>query len=349
MATHTIETISPCERRILSTIDKHRLQKVLSAEIKKNKHLGPRKGGFRTTQPHYYKTAISMLAKTDPVTLENLYQHACKIHVEEILKQESIAVLGSPVISRMYHNADTSISYSADFEIPPPISHVNWHEVTLEKLSIPITEADIDIVMKDTQSSDNPEESDKLRKNWKAMSEHIVENAQYQHLNQQIREALLMQNTLDSFPPRFLEAHYQSLKNSDTKNTQNEDTLRKNAQTEVTLTLLFMAYAKEHNIQVDPEKLKLETDQLINEYIAYDPSFIKQFSTPLALFRYAASRAAPIAFQKQIIEHLAAQANFTIKEKAYLELIGFSAAESTIMTETVNHTENTTNEEDSTA
>ena len=138
----TLEKLSDLERKLTIVIPAERADAAIQKKLKelaatvKIPGFRPGKVPFDTIKQRY-----SGSVRAD--VLENLIRHA---YIDAI-KQEELKPAGHPKIDVTSFNDHEPISFSATFEVYPEIKLADFSQVTLEKHTATITDADIDEVL----------------------------------------------------------------------------------------------------------------------------------------------------------------------------------------------------------
>ncbi len=327
MATHTIEILDTCQRRILVTISKEEVQSVKNEEaerISRSKNSIP--PGFR---PNHKETKryIEKNLGSFPNALKKVHQKLFDDSLKHALTQEKLKPVWPVELleeNQTFHR-DGSLSYIGEFEIYPPISHVNWENITLEKLEAQITESDIEntITQLDMRNTDTKlqEETDEIKNKAQQWAESMLTQAKWQHLKSQVMTTLVKQNPITALPAKLMKHHYELFKKS--YPTESEEILHQKSQTALIQDILIDAYIREHRIQLDAHRFETKIQEIKSAFKNQEKAFNLFIQNKDMYYQLSMH-----TLTDQVIDHLLEKVHYISKASTYQEIINFKKSSS---------------------
>lgn len=312
-----IEIISVCERRVSITIPAKHIKKEKRLRIKKDASK-PLPGGFRGnnrwTESYIEKSSYKEKKTAEQALLLELRDNS----FNKALKEEELFPALPPTFSDIQMNQDGSASYTATFEIYPPVTHVNWNNVTLDKFTVEMTEEDIIRSVDMLKGYYNETDENNLKEQAKNWSESLLNYIQQARLKTQVMDELIRQNPLQDLPKALLESHYQALKEkASNKESIDEKALQEQARRHVHFDALIYAYEKEHNIVLEQSRFEAKLLEVAST-LKGDQKTMTQLMRNLPLLYQLRAQ----ALEEQIIDHLLEKVNYNIKQTTFSEILG---------------------------
>jgi FKBP-type peptidyl-prolyl cis-trans isomerase (trigger factor) len=346
---HKIETISTCEKRITVAIAAEELSKERQAQVQ-NLAGATSINGFRKGT----RWTKEFVAKHHQADIEKrVYETLVNRSFKSLLEEEHLNPISEPVFSRVDVNSGI-LEYIVDFEVNPAIPPPQLGEATIEKFEVNINEAEIDQVLAQlypqsavqsnqatvdagntstentvltTGTQETSKESDflkELREPVRQLMEVNLKKAQQVQLRRQVLDLLLERNPISDLPKQLLERHYQRLVADKPVNTEKKEDsaqqelhLRQTAHRQVTAKILLEKYAKEHNIQLDSERVTEKMKEIASSFQGNQKS-LKDFLQNKQIVSVVCAQ----TFEEQVLNHLVEQANCQVKPSTYTQVMG---------------------------
>lgn len=334
-----VEITSSLGRRLTVSVPADQIEKAMQPRLAKLAKTA-KLPGFRAGKIPAGVIAKQYGAAVRGETIEELLDSSLRA----ALQQENLQPAAMPVIQSLKADPGMPLEYSVTFEIYPEVQLKSLAGVTIEKLIVPIEEADVDRVLEQMRvqhqataideafakklgipDGDLAKLRDEVRKHMTQQLEGFVKNNQ----KNQIIDALLKHHTLE-IPKTMVNEELQHMEQALLKKIKQQNPamakpalpagehakLVQTAERRVALGLLFSTLIKENNIKADPARMKVYLERMFGAFehaekmlpsLLKDQAFMAQIRSQI--------------LEEQVVEHLLGQVQFVDKNMPYTEAL----------------------------